>query len=278
MKILVTGATGTVGGHVARQLSGRGHQVVAFVRDTTKVGLPAEIELVQGDLTDASAVREALQGVDRAFLNMADDNGATFAKVAAETGLAHAVLLSSFTAVTALPSGPANIITARHQAGERALTEAGVPATFLRAAGFDYNILTWVAGAADGVVRAPNADVKLPVVDPADIAAAAVAVLTTADPQPGAGSITGPEALSVRDQVAVLNAVLGRSYTVLEISEQEAGKTAFPEGTPDFVTTSVLETMGPAAALAPSTDVQTLTGRPPRPFGAWVSDNVKAFA
>jgi uncharacterized protein YbjT (DUF2867 family) len=279
MKILVTGATGTVGGHVARQLSGSGHQLVALVRDPSKADLPADITVVEGDLTDASAVGQALDGTDRAFLNMADDNGAVFAEAAAKAGLGHAVLLSSFTAVTELPSGPANIITARHQAGEQALTQAGVPSTFLRAAGFDYNILMWVADAADSVVRAPNADVKLPVVDPADIAAAAVAVLTAADPKPGAYSITGPQSLSVRDQIAVINQTLGRSYSVREISQAEAATAAFPSGTPDFVTTSVLETMGPGAAvLAPSGDVQALTGKAPRPFRAWVIDNAKAIA
>ncbi|MGW7003814.1 SDR family oxidoreductase [Streptomyces sp. NPDC054933] len=279
MKILITGATGTVGGHVIRQLSGRGHQVVALVRNTAKADLPADVTLIEGDLTDVTAVRRALEGVDRAFLNMADDNGAVFARVAAETELGHVVLLSSFTAVTPLPSGSANIITARHQAGEQALTQAGVPSTFLRAADFDYNILMWTAGAVDGVVRAPNADVKLPVVDPADIAAAAVAVLTAADPRNGAYSITGPQSLSVRDQIAVVNETLGRSYTVREISQAEAATTAFPEGTPDFVVTSVLETMGPSAGvLAPSSGVQTLTGYAPRPFHAWVAENTKAFA
>ena len=54
-----------------------------------------------------------------------------------------------FTATTELPSGAANIVTARHQAGEEALTKAGVPSTFLRATGFDYNILLWLS-LADG--------------------------------------------------------------------------------------------------------------------------------
>jgi (4-alkanoyl-5-oxo-2,5-dihydrofuran-3-yl)methyl phosphate reductase len=279
MKILVTGATGTVGGHVARRLSGSGHQVVALVRDPAKADLPADVTPIAGDLTDAASVRTALQGVDRAFLNMADDNGAVFAEVAAGTGPGHVVLLSSFTADTELPSGAANIVSARHRAGEQALTAAGVPSTFLRAAGFDHNILMWTATATDGVVQAPNVDVRLPVVHPADIAAAAVAVLTAPHPATGTHSITGPQALSVRDQVTIINEVLGRAYTVREISQAEAAAAAFPEGTPDLVTTSVLETMGPGAAVvAPSDDVETLTGTAARPFSAWVADNAGAFA
>ncbi|XVU24560.1 SDR family oxidoreductase [Actinoplanes sp. CA-054009] len=265
MKILVTGATGTVGGHVARQLTGRGHEVVALVRDPARADLPAGVTLIEGDLTDPAAVRRALAGVDRAYLTMADDNGAVFAAEAGTSGVAHVVLLSSFTAVTELPSGAANFVTARHRAGERALTEAGVPSTFLRASGFDYNILLWIGD--DGVVRAPNPDVPLPIVDPSDIAAAAVAQLTAGDPKPGPYLITGPARLSVRDQVDIINTILTRSYVLQEITEAEAG-----------LPIPILETMGPAAAvLGPTADVETLTGRAPRPFAAWVTDNRAAF-
>jgi hypothetical protein len=104
-------------------------------------------------------------------------------------------------------------------------------------------------------------------------------VLTAADPKPAAYLITGPQSLSVRDQVAVINETLDRTYTVQEISQAEAARTAFPVGTPDFVRTSILETMGPnAAVVVPSGDVQTLTGKAARPFHAWVTDNAKTIA
>lgn len=147
---------------------------------------------MQGDLTNANDVRRALDGVDRAFLNMAEDNGAALAPVAAAAGVDHVVLLSPFTAAVPLPSGDANIIAARHRAGERALTDAGVPSTFLRAAGFDYNIRMWAGDLADGAIRSPYPDVALPVVHPGDIAASAAAVLLADAPAAGAFSITGP--------------------------------------------------------------------------------------
>ena len=278
MKILVTGATGTVGGHVVRHLTGRGHEVRVLVRDPAGATFPADVEVVRGDLTDAEDVRRALDGVDRAFLNMADDNGAVFAQVAGEVGLGHVVLLSSFTAEHPLPSGDQNIIAARHKAGERALTEAGVPSTFLRAAGFDYNILMWAAGATDGVIRAPYPDAKLPIVHPEDIAASAAAVLLSEDPAGGVYTITGPEKLSVRDQARVLSGLNGKDFRVETMTEEEAKSSKFPEGTPDFVTTSVLETMSPAASvLDPTGGVEALTGHAPRTFGDWANENKEAF-
>ena len=278
MKILVTGATGTVGGHVVRHLTGQGHEVRVLVRDPAKVDFPAEVDVVQGDLTDASDVRRALDGVDRAFLNMADDNGAVFAEVAGEAGLGHTVLLSSFTAEHPLPSGDQNIIAARHKAGELALTEAGVPSTFLRAAGFNYNILMWAGGATDGVIRTPYPDVKLPVVHPEDIAASAAAVLLSEDPAGGIYTTTGPEKLSVRDQAQILSGLDGKDFRVETMAEEEAKSSKFPEGTPDFVTTSVLETMSPAASvLDPTGDVEVLTGHAPHTFGDWANENEEAF-
>ena len=285
MKILVTGATGTVGGHVARLLAGSvqpGLTVRALVRDPAKAAADpnlAGVELVTGDLTDAADVRRALEGVDRAFLTMADDNGTVFAGVAGELGLEHVVLLSSFTAVHDLPSGDGNILRVRHRTGEQALGAAGVPSTFLRASGFDYNIGMWLAAAADGVVRAPYPDVALPVVHPADIAAAAVAVLAADSPAAGAHVITGPAKVTVREQVQVLNDLLDRSLTVQQNSVDDAKAANFPAGTPDSVTTSVLETMSPAAGLLePTDDVRTLTGTPARTFAQWATENAQSFA
>jgi uncharacterized protein YbjT (DUF2867 family) len=280
MKILITGATGTVGGHLARQVTGQGHEVVALVRDASRAKgkLPAEVGLIEGDLTSPGDVRRAVEGVDRAFLNMADDNGAAFAAAAGQAGTGGVALLSSFSTVVPLVHGDGNIVTGRHRAGEKALTEAGVPAAFLRAAGFDYNILLWAGQARDGVVRAPYPDVKLPIVDPADIAASAAAVLLAEPPLTGAFSITGPEKLSNRDQAAVLSELLGKPLTVEQISEADAAKLAFPDGTPGIVTSSVLGTMSPAAsALEVSGDVEKLTGHGPRTFADWAKENVEAF-
>lgn len=282
MIILVTGATGTVGGLVLEQLvenaTEHGHQLRALVRNPAAFDAPTGVEVVQGDVTDPDDVHAALDGVQRAFLNMGEDNGATFAQVAGKAELEHVVLLSSFSTVVELPLGDANIVTARHRAGEQALTDAGVPATFLRAAGFDYNILMWASEAKDGVVRAPYLDVKLPVVDPADIAASAVAVLLDPSPAGGAYSITGPEPLSVRDQTDIVARVLGQSLALEAVPEADAKAAAFPEGTPDFVTTSVFGTFGPeATALPVSRDVEALTGRPARTFEQWATEHVGAF-
>jgi nucleoside-diphosphate-sugar epimerase len=66
MRVLVTGATGFTGGHLARELRRRGNQVVALVRDERKAApLAAEgIELVRGDIVEGDRVRQAVAGCD----------------------------------------------------------------------------------------------------------------------------------------------------------------------------------------------------------------------
>jgi nucleoside-diphosphate-sugar epimerase len=69
MKYLVTGATGFVGGRVARQLRAAGHEVVAVVRDPKKAAPLAAlgVQLAQGDVTEKESMREAMTGVDGLF-------------------------------------------------------------------------------------------------------------------------------------------------------------------------------------------------------------------
>ncbi|MBN1945675.1 MAG: NAD-dependent epimerase/dehydratase family protein [Bradymonadales bacterium] len=61
MKILVTGATGYIGGHLARRLASRSHQVVCLVRGQGKVD---GLDLVSGDVTEPATLDRACAGVE----------------------------------------------------------------------------------------------------------------------------------------------------------------------------------------------------------------------
>lgn len=69
MRILITGASGFLGTEVVRELSARGHAVRAMVRpraDVTSRHWPATVEVVRGDLRDASrqTIGDMLAGID----------------------------------------------------------------------------------------------------------------------------------------------------------------------------------------------------------------------
>lgn len=69
MRYFVTGATGFIGGHLARQLVAAGHDVVALVRSLGSAPELDElgVELVVGDILERETVRAAMDGVDGAF-------------------------------------------------------------------------------------------------------------------------------------------------------------------------------------------------------------------
>jgi nucleoside-diphosphate-sugar epimerase len=69
MKYFITGATGFIGGHVARQLRAAGHSVTALVRNPTQARDLARlgVELAPGDITDKESLRGPMTGADGVF-------------------------------------------------------------------------------------------------------------------------------------------------------------------------------------------------------------------
>lgn len=71
MKVMLTGSTGFIGGHLLKAIVDAGHDVNLLVRDVDKLermkslhGIEAELGYVVGDMTDESAVAQALEGCD----------------------------------------------------------------------------------------------------------------------------------------------------------------------------------------------------------------------
>jgi uncharacterized protein YbjT (DUF2867 family) len=270
---LVTGATGQVGRHVVHGLLAGGHAVRALSRTPEKAGFPAEIEVLRGDLTEPASLEPALAGVDALYL-LASGEESAFLDRAREAGVRRVVLLSSQT----VDSRPGNAIALRHQRAENAVQDSGIPATFLRPGQFASNTLQWAPAIREtGVVRAPFAEVGLPSIHPADIAAVAVAALTGEGHEGQAYALTGPEVITPVQQVRTIGSVLGRDLFFEEITPEQAKERM--AHVPAAIADAVLDVIGNVgerdARIQPT--VEKVTGHPPRTFEQWVRDNRAAF-
>jgi uncharacterized protein YbjT (DUF2867 family) len=275
--ILVTGATGNVGGEVVAALAARGAAVRAVVRDRSRAQLAPGVDVVEGDLELPESLTPALDGARAAFLLGGWGDMPQLLRRMRAAHVEHVVLLTSRCVVGGRPD---NAVTRTWLESERALHDSGLAWTVLRPSGFQSNALRWLPQLRRGdVVRAPWPDVAIAAIDPADIGAVAATVLTEPGHAGKAHSLSGPEALTPGDQIETLAGVLGRPLRYEPLSDEQA-RAEMAADTPaplidaffrffsdgEFDDSPVLDT------------VQRITGRPPRRFEQWARAHAAAFA
>ncbi|MFF5965490.1 NAD(P)H-binding protein [Streptomyces collinus] len=271
-RILVTGATGTVGRQAVAELLDRGHEVRALTRDAAGAAFPAGVEVVQGDLTEPDGLATALEGVTG--LHLITFGGAAFSPL--ETGPRLLELARS---------AGVRRVTVLHGGGPTPLEDAvrahdGVDWTVLMPVEFMANALEWREGiVAAGEVREPFVDRLSAMVHEGDIGAVAAVALT----QEGHGGqeyvITGPELLTVGDKVKTIAAAVDREITLVELTQQQALARWRAEGLPEDVIGFLLEAYGntPEVGRTVSGTVEKVTGRPARTFAHWAAEHADAF-
>ncbi|MFE6270217.1 SDR family oxidoreductase [Streptomyces goshikiensis] len=272
--ILISGATGNVGGELLRQLHAEGEAVRALTRDPARAKLPADVEVVKGDLGAPGSLTKALAGARALFLMMSGNEAAVLAE-AARAGVRRVVLLSS----VAVETRPESLIGRVHRDAERAVEESGLEWTILRPGQFASNTRSWGAQLAAGdVVRTPFARVGLPAIHTGDIAAVARVALTREGHAGAVHSLTGPQAITPVEQVAAIGRVTGRALRHEEITPERA-KEAMSAHMPADIVEATLEFLGSptVAETQPLPTVETVTGKPARTFEEWARDNAEAF-
>lgn len=180
--ILVTGATGTVGREVVKQLSGAGQRVRAFIHAAEKAASlkGGNVETAVGDFTKPETVRAALAGADKLFLVSPADKSATIASVEApvvdeakRAGVRHVVKLSVIGCNLDNPIS----LGRWHREAENKIEASGIPWTFLRPNFFMASFAVYMGATirAEGAFYAPANDGEISMIDPSDIAGCAVA-------------------------------------------------------------------------------------------------------
>jgi uncharacterized protein YbjT (DUF2867 family) len=279
---LVTGATGNVGGPVARQLHEQGHRVRALVRDpAAAAGLLAGIELAAGNLDDPESVSKAVAGAEAIFLmhvGTGTEQTKTVAAAAHDAAVPRIVLLSSAGArLLPLEDNPMGVAFA---AREQILRESGLGVTYLRPSAFASNTFAWRDAIRAGQVTDPTGDGVLAVMDPEDIARVAVAALTD-ETHAGKGYLlTGPQALTARQQVATIAEVTGSPVDFQDITPHEFAQAAIQRGTPPeqaHLMERLNEVFRARYSVNITDDVENITGTAPATFRDWCERHADAF-
>lgn len=280
--IVITGATGTIGSEIVRQLSSRGTAIRAVTRDPDRADVPAGVEVARGDYTDVASMVKAMAGAEAAFVvgvlgpEYAELDRALVA-TARDAGVGRIVKLS------AIGTGDPGLgrVGTWHMPGEQAARESGVDWTILRPSSFASNTLSWAAAIRAGQ-PVPNmtGDAAQGVVDPRDVAAVAVEALVSAGHAGRIYTLTGPELLTTHDLAATLATVTGHPVDVTDIPETEARAHMLASGMSVEFADGALAGQkyvraGHNAIVTP--DVVEILGRA-RTFAEWATDHASAFA
>ena len=279
--ILVTGATGTIGRDVARQLSGKGVAVRAGVRDQAKAKkeLP-DIALVPFDFENEKMFSAALEGVEKVFLlppllpNQLELMN-RFVDAAKRAGVGHIVKLSAIgiddeTQATAIKW---------HSANERHIRESGVAFTFLRPNSFMQNFITYFPP-RNGAIYLPWGNGTASFVDTRDIANVAAKALTSDGHEGKIYTLTGPATLGIAEVALILSEVAGREFKYVDVPEAAARDGMLQAGVPPWQVELVLELHAINKQnrwSAVTSDVEKVTGTPPTDFAQFARDHADKF-
>ncbi|WP_437579350.1 SDR family oxidoreductase [Sorangium sp. So ce887] len=280
--ILVTGATGNVGGAVLEQLVEAGQKVRALVRDPARLGERGSlVEVVKGDLAKPETLDAAFAGVDRAFVVCAVGDlpalAGNAAAAAKRAGVRHIVLLSSASAVDEHDYA----IARWHREAEAKVKASGLAWTMLQPGAFATNALMWVGSIkAQGAVYTATGDGKSAPIDQRDIAAVAVKALTSPGHEGESYVLTGPEALSAAEQVAKISAAIGRPLRFVDVTEEALREGMEKAGLPEVFIRAIVEIQALVKAghgERPAPTVEQLLGRKARTFDEWLQRYGRAF-
>lgn len=269
--IIVTGATGRLGGLVVEKLLERtpAAEIGVSVRDPDRARGLAErgVRVRRGDFTDAASLAHAFEGASKVLVVSADATGEAAVRAhrtaigaAVDAGAKRVVYTSHMGADPASPFPP----MPDHAATEAALRECGAAWTTLRNGFYATTAAMLVRQAAEtGELVAP-ADGPVAWTAHADLAEAAARALTGDDLDGVTPPLTGPEALDL-DGVA---AAAGRPIRRVVVSDTEYRAHLLAQGLPEDAVDMLLGMFAAArqGAFAPADPaLARLLGRTPAP-------------
>ena len=267
MTIAITGATGNIGGAVARALTADGVPFRMVVRDPARAPELPGTEVRTATFADAAASRAALEGVDLLLMVSGAEaqdrleQHRTFVTAAADAGVRHVV----YTSFMGAAEDATFTLGRDHWATEQAIRATDMAHTFLRDS-FYLDFVEDLVG-EDGVIRGPAGDGAMAAVARAYVARVATAVLR--DPAAHLDrtyGLTGPAAITLAEAASIVSAERGRAvrYQPETLEEAYASRARWnPEPWQADAWVSTYTAIAEGALARVTGDVERVTGRAP---------------
>ena len=282
--ILVTGASGNVGGAVLEELLRSSASVRSMYRSTGDAAkAPAGTNPVIADFADRASLERALDGVDRVYLVCSPipqlvELESNMVDACRAHGIRHLVLNSALGADTYDKSFPK-----WHHAVEEHLRASGIPATILRPESFMQNIPAFFASTinSQGAFYAAMGEAPVGFVDVRDIAAVVAKILTSDGHAGKTYTLTGPELLNYSQVAAKLSQVLGRPVRYVAITQEQLRPSLRDMGMPPWQVDALADLQAYYAdgtGGKVTSDVRDVLGREPVGMDEFLRDHASAFA
>ena len=241
--ILVTGATGSLGGAVVNFLLKRtdATNISVLVRDITKAeDLKSKgVSLLEGDYNDYQSLVKAFKGVDKLYFVSSSDienrnsQHKNVVDAAKEAGVKH-VFYTSFVRKNETETSPIAMIADSHLKTEQWLEASGVNYTILKHTIYTDMIPIFLGDKLleTGVAYFPAGDGKVGFASRNDMAEAASVLLTTEGHENKVYDITNAETVTFQDITNYISQITGKDIQYVSPSAEEYIETLTNAGVP----------------------------------------------
>jgi len=222
VSIAITGATGNLGGRVARELAARGVKQRLVVRDPTRAPQLPGAEVATASYEDPEAMAKALDGTGTLLLvsGHEDPDRISLHRKAIQGARLAGVERIVYTSFMGAAPGATFPFARDHGATEEAIREAGISLTSMRSSLYADVAPRFVG--ADGVIRAPAGHGRVAWVARADVARLAALLLIEPGHEGQIYDVSGPHAIDLHETARILTKATRRAITYHAETPEEA--------------------------------------------------------
>lgn len=283
--ILISGATGGIGGEICRLLKETGTPFRALcrkgeqVQDFQKKGIDAII----GDFDRPETLASAMRGIETMFLITPP----TPQQVDQETAAIDAARNAGVDRIVKISASDSNVLSPVPWAESHALIDhhlraSGINWTILKPTAFMQNFLWFKDPITKGFLPQVTGSGSVSWVDTRDVARVAATVLTQDGHEGATYFLTGPEMIDMKEASSRFSKAIGHKVRYLDLPSPLFWLILRLTGNSNWMAKGLVVQFADVVAghhdIDPTFEIERLTGKPPHTFGDFIQDHRKEFA